>query len=768
MMKATIIISTLVLAVLLAGNAWADTTWTNDGGDGDWNNSGNWSDGLPDSADDANVENTTTMVWPTLDGDTGFCDQLRIAHTPDTVGELTVAGGAILNVDSGLRIGRRKPGGQVGALYISGETTTIDITGEIECGRYGDATIEMTGGTVTANGVLVIAYRSESTGHVQLDGGTLRAGGLNMRHEGAPGTIDIAGGALVLAGQWYQDSDYFKEDGWIVAHGGDEGWFLYFDYNGLETTITALAPGSNIPPVVDASEDKVFTLPDDTVKLDGSVSDDGIGDPNGFLEIWWSLDPDSDPNAPNGVTFGDLIFEPNEFVAEPNVTFPEDGEYVLRLYAGDGEKSSSDTTTVTVHPEGYVPPPSKTYFVTRLNNSQPIITEQMFIDLGATHENSAGMTEGENINGASAIRIPDWIAPENRTDPSAIYYLYFAHHRGDYIRLAWAEDIEGPWQLYNVGTGVPLDSRGVLSLNSNDEIDIGNDITVRNHIASPDVFADDDNERIIMYFHSPTRLDGTNVGQNSFVATSDYGLDFNGNIEPVILGGSYFRVFDYNDNLYALDNGADLYKAPDANEPWTPPPGFDFGDDLWTKSSNDPFADDLEEAGFSGRVRHTAVRVIGDTLEVFYSRRGDTPERIQMSTIDLVVGDYDLWDSTFPPEEILEAEPGWEGGQFPPDPSEGGDAPENVNQLRDPYVFEDIDGVLYLFYSGCGEDAIGIAQLDPVVPGDFEPDGDVDYYDLAVLAAQWLQNCGVLAADLDGDGTVNFFDFALLAEHWSK
>ena len=406
------------------------------------------------------------------------------------------------------------------------------------------------------------------------------------------------------------------------------------------------------------------------------------------------------------------------------------------------------------------------FIVTRLNNSQPIITEEMFEAVGATNKNAAGMAEGQNINGPSAIRIPDWIAPANRADPNAIYYLYFAHHRGDYIRMAFSDDIEGPWQLYNVGISVPLDSRGVLSLNRYDKIDIGNDITIYNHIASPDVFVDDDNQRIILYFHGPTRYGGTNVGQNSFVATSEYGLDFNGNIETVILGGSYFRVFSYNDNLYALDNGADLYKALDADNPWTPPRSFDFGDDLWIKSSNDPFQDDLSEAGFSGRVRHTAVHLIGDMLQVFYSRIGDTPERIQMSTIDLSVGSYDLWDSTYPPEEILEAEPSWEGGQFPPDPSKSGHAPEKVNQLRDPYVFEDIDGVLYLFYSGCGEDAIGIARLDSVAPGDFDFDGCVQPNDLAVLAVEWCQQAGELIADLDDNGKVDFVDFVIFAENW--
>ncbi len=75
-----------------------------------------------------------------------------------------------------------------------------------------------------------------------------------------------------------------------------------------------------------------------------------------------------------------------------------------------------------------------------------------------------------------------------------------------------------------------------------------------------------------------------------------------------------------------------------------------------------------------------------------------------------------------------------------------------------------------------GEDeALDWATLNIVVktcsPADFNGDGTVDYYDLAVLVAQWLHEQGQgppLIADLDDSGKVNFFDFALLAEHWSK
>ena len=410
----------------------------------------------------------------------------------------------------------------------------------------------------------------------------------------------------------------------------------------------------------------------------------------------------------------------------------------------------------------------ETFIITRLNSGQPIITEAMFDSLGATTQ------ESYNINGPSVIRVPDWIASENRPDPNAAYYMYFAHHAGNYIRMAWAMNIEGPWHLYQVGSGVDLGDRGVLDLGSDDEINIGNSITIYDHVASPDVFVDDNNQRIVMYFHGPTRVNGGNISQKSLVATSSYGLDFTGNIEPVRLGRFYFRVFEYKGNLYATSNSGYLFKALDPNDPWTPPTGFDFKEDLWAMRSDSPFQNDIDDANFADipdeplRVRHSTVRLVGDTLQVLYTRIGDCPERIMMSKMDLSVGGYEFWDPTFPPREILQAELDWEGGDIPATNSEGSTAPENVNQLRDPYIFKDNDGTLYLFYCGRGEDAIGVANIQPVALGHLDVDDDVDLADFTMFAKRWLDiSCGTCgAADITGDGKVMLDDLREFVKKW--
>ncbi|MDP6417145.1 MAG: hypothetical protein QGG54_19225, partial [Gammaproteobacteria bacterium] len=54
---------------------------------------------------------------------------------------------------------------------------------------------------------------------------------------------------------------------------------------------------------------------------------------------------------------------------------------------------------------------------------------------------------GVNIQGPSMIRVPDWV--EN---PLGSYYLYFADHKGLYIRLAYADNLTGPWQIHEPGS----------------------------------------------------------------------------------------------------------------------------------------------------------------------------------------------------------------------------------------------------------------------------------------------------------------------------
>src|ERR1051325_7169415 len=85
---------------------------------------------------------------------------------------------------------------------------------------------------------------------------------------------------------------------------------------------------------------------------------------------------------------------------------------------------------------------------------------------------------GTNINGPSLIRVPAWIER-----PLGRYYLYFADHRGKYIRLAYADRLKGPWKVHVPGT---------LKLGESFFTD---------HIASPEAIVDNEHKQIRLYYH---------------------------------------------------------------------------------------------------------------------------------------------------------------------------------------------------------------------------------------------------------------------------
>lgn len=267
---------------------------------------------------------------------------------------------------------------------------------------------------------------------------------------------------------------------------------------------------------------------------------------------------------------------------------------------------------------------------------------------------------GSNINGPSLMRAPDWMA-----SPLGRYYLYFGHHQGEFIRLAYADDLHGPWRIHGPGA-LHLDQTACI-----------------NHIASPDVHVDDDRREIVLYFHGVMP-----EGQRSFRAVSTDGLHFQ--TSDTVLGPFYFRVFRHRDAFYAIaktvvaDGGGVLLRSQDGKTP------FEQGQDILP------------------RQRHVAVQKLGDRLRIFYSRGEDNPERILMSEMDLA-GDWRTWRPG-EPVDVLTPEEMYEGVDLPLEPSRFGAVHSRVRQLRDPAIFEE-EGRTYLVYSSAGESGLCLAEI---------------------------------------------------------
>ena len=279
---------------------------------------------------------------------------------------------------------------------------------------------------------------------------------------------------------------------------------------------------------------------------------------------------------------------------------------------------------------------------------------------------------GSNIQGPSLIRVPDWI-----DNPLGKYYLYFADHRGTYIRLAYADELTGPWHMHEAGS-LKLEDSYFPTTCPPCALAPGTSAALYAHIASPDVHVDDENQQIVMYIH------GRGAGQQlTRLALSHDGLNFEG--EPEVLGRPYFRVIEHGDYHYALSMPGFMYRSKDGLSDFQEGPRF-----------------------FNDNMRHNALLIRDNTLHVFWTQAGHAPERIFLSTIDMA-GDWMQWQESIA-VEVLRPETEFEGAELEIAPSRRGHIDERVNQLRDPTIFEE-DGKVYLLYSIAGEHGIAIAEL---------------------------------------------------------
>jgi hypothetical protein len=313
----------------------------------------------------------------------------------------------------------------------------------------------------------------------------------------------------------------------------------------------------------------------------------------------------------------------------------------------------------------------------------PLITQRMLPTLG------------DNVNGPSLMRVPAWIG-----HPLGRYYLYFAHHQGRFIRMAYADDLRGPWKIYETGV---LDVKDTAFYRPQPD-----PRPYYTHVASPEVVVDESNKRIVMQVHgwftdgkrwpedpqeAAEWVQKNGYGQYTQTAVSADGLHFE--TQPgITVSTSYSRLFRWRDKWYSMGRLGVLGRANDLLARFeTGPNPFDGGD-------------------WAGRVRHVAPVVRGDMLYVFFSGIGDAPERILVSTVALT-SDWGKWRASGP-VEVLRPQAAYECTDLPIKASKAGEAEGSEHALRDPGVIEDKSRVI-LFYSYCGEQGIAAADVTSFV-----------------------------------------------------
>ena len=307
---------------------------------------------------------------------------------------------------------------------------------------------------------------------------------------------------------------------------------------------------------------------------------------------------------------------------------------------------------------------------------------------------SSSPTLGDNVNGPTVIRVPDWV---NR--PLGKYYMYFANHMGTFVRLAYAPAVSGPWTVYEPGV---LDVRATAFFREQpDPVETRDDFYT--HVASPEILFDPAARRMVMWTHgwwtrgerwpvkpaeARTWARANGYGQFTQAAVSDDGLHFT--VQPAITKTSYIRVFARDSSYFGVSRLGLVSRASNPLEEFVPGPNL------------------FRDTSFAGRVRHVSLVVRGSVLLVFFTAIGDAPERVFMSTVNLAA-DWHAWHASgF--TEVLAPETAYECVDLPSRPSEAGDISVPVKQIRDPFVFED-QGQVFLFYSTCGEQGIAAAEI---------------------------------------------------------
>jgi len=224
----------------------------------------------------------------------------------------------------------------------------------------------------------------------------------------------------------------------------------------------------------------------------------------------------------------------------------------------------------------------------------------------------------------SVIKVPDWVAKENRAHPDAKFYLYYGEHHGMVIKMKWAENIEGPWTPYNIS-----DSRkGVMDFTADTDRNQGDNTW--KHLASPDVIIDEEQQRFIMSFHGKLKKKLTSKGKTAeayhgnAIAFSPNGLNFNdaetgggitgyGPIEAqhgditrtVYMMKPYARFFFINDKMFTISRKGLLQQPKSQSTPWKINKKAPFGHQWLSQTkANDLYKKQVRK---NSKIYHSAI-----------------------------------------------------------------------------------------------------------------------------------------------------------------
>ena len=286
----------------------------------------------------------------------------------------------------------------------------------------------------------------------------------------------------------------------------------------------------------------------------------------------------------------------------------------------------------------------------------------------------------ENINGPSVLETPRWLRPR-----LGRFYMYSAHHTGDHVRLAYADELDGSWTVFGNRSLTLAAVAGVC----------------HKHVASPDVHVES-GKRLRMYFHCPTRsrppgcdCTACECDQQTFAAISVDGLSWTLERTTPVVPTFYFKRFTLGCTDYGLAK-------------WRNEGGVLFVRDFRRGFRRLP--------GILLRMRHGAVHVCGTSAYLFWTAIGDKPEHLLWAPLtNLTDGDWVPHSAEH--RALAYPTEAYEGAYLPPAASTVGMIARPERAMRDPAVLalagSDCN-TLHLLYAAMGERTIAGESPWPV------------------------------------------------------
>ncbi|WP_299492045.1 hypothetical protein [uncultured Shewanella sp.] len=307
-----------------------------------------------------------------------------------------------------------------------------------------------------------------------------------------------------------------------------------------------------------------------------------------------------------------------------------------------------------------------------------------------TADEDSWNTEKKNINGPSVIY---WNDPNYETD--ANYIMFFSHHEGRSIRVATSAAPCGPWEIIKSPQKVNL-TNNINYFNDGNNTELNNGIkdNIDEHIASPDAHVKDN--QLYLYVHG--KSGDSSSGQKTLLLTGN-SIDTLSVMEGTEdFSHPYLRYFEANNNSYAVSKNND----------------GDWGL-LFNNDDDELSANFTKKARIIEGMRHPAIYVdeseAEDKILLFYSLIGDNPEHIKFVEIN-TQGENNPKNWLVSNEKtVLTPAFDWEGYGLNSGKSSGGVSYTDVEEVRDPAIFVDLNGDIYLYYTIRGEAGIAAAKL---------------------------------------------------------